>query len=96
MPGLTSFRHGQRDGRNKGGRHAAEALPGAQLKIVEGMVHDLPHVEAWARIAHAKNSMRSTSFGNRWCMIVRTHYRLGSVIARLSKEAPADLGADLI
>jgi hypothetical protein len=76
MPGLTSFRHGQRDGRNKGGRHAAEALPGAQLKIVEGMVHDLPHVEAWARIAHAKNSMRSTSFGNRHFPTHLLHDRL--------------------
>ena len=79
--GLISFRHGQRDGRNKGGRHAAEALPGAQLKIVEGMVHDLPHVEAWARIAHAKNSMRSTSFGKRYLRISLLLDGLGSVIA---------------
>jgi hypothetical protein len=84
MPGLTSFRHGQRDGRNKGGRHAAEALPGAQLKIVEGMVHDLPHVEAWARIAHAKNSMRSTSFGNRYMPTACQKDRLGAVINRFA------------
>jgi pimeloyl-ACP methyl ester carboxylesterase len=35
----------------EGGRDAAEAVPGAQLKIMEGMGHDLPHGEAWAQIA---------------------------------------------
>ena len=35
----------------EGGKDAAEAVPGAQLKIIEGMGHDLPHGEAWAQIA---------------------------------------------
>jgi pimeloyl-ACP methyl ester carboxylesterase len=33
------------------GRETAEAVPGAELKIIEGMGHDLPHGEAWAQIA---------------------------------------------
>ncbi|MBN2032195.1 MAG: alpha/beta hydrolase [Deltaproteobacteria bacterium] len=33
------------------GKDAAEAVPGAELKIIEGMGHDLPHGEAWAQIA---------------------------------------------
>jgi pimeloyl-ACP methyl ester carboxylesterase len=33
------------------GRDAAKAVPGAELKIIEGMGHDLPHGEAWDRIA---------------------------------------------
>jgi pimeloyl-ACP methyl ester carboxylesterase len=34
------------------GRDTAEAVPGAELKIMEGMGHDLPHGEAWAQIAN--------------------------------------------
>jgi pimeloyl-ACP methyl ester carboxylesterase len=33
------------------GRDMAKAVPGAELKIMEGMGHDLPHGEAWAQIA---------------------------------------------
>jgi pimeloyl-ACP methyl ester carboxylesterase len=33
------------------GKDAAEAVPGAELKIIEGMGHDLPHGEAWTLIA---------------------------------------------
>jgi pimeloyl-ACP methyl ester carboxylesterase len=33
------------------GKDAAEAVPGAELKIMEGMGHDLPHGEAWTLIA---------------------------------------------
>lgn len=33
------------------GKDTAEAVPGAELKIMEGMGHDLPHGEAWAQIA---------------------------------------------
>lgn len=33
------------------GKDAAEAVPGAELKIMEGMGHDLPHGEAWIQIA---------------------------------------------
>jgi pimeloyl-ACP methyl ester carboxylesterase len=33
------------------GRDTAEAVPGAELKIIEGMGHDLPHGEAWVQIA---------------------------------------------
>jgi len=35
----------------EGGKDTAEAVPGAELKIIEGMGHDLPHGEAWAQIA---------------------------------------------
>jgi pimeloyl-ACP methyl ester carboxylesterase len=33
------------------GRDAAKAVPRAELKIMQGMGHDLPHGEAWAQIA---------------------------------------------
>jgi pimeloyl-ACP methyl ester carboxylesterase len=33
------------------GKDTAEAMPGAELKIIKGMGHDLPHGEAWAQIA---------------------------------------------
>ena len=33
------------------GKDTAESVPGAVLKIMEGMGHDLPHGEAWAQIA---------------------------------------------
>jgi pimeloyl-ACP methyl ester carboxylesterase len=33
------------------GKDTAEAVPGAELIIMEGMGHDLPHGEAWAQIA---------------------------------------------
>jgi pimeloyl-ACP methyl ester carboxylesterase len=33
------------------GRDTAKAVPGAELKIIEGMGHDLPHGEAWVHIA---------------------------------------------
>jgi pimeloyl-ACP methyl ester carboxylesterase len=33
------------------GRDTAKAVPGAELKIMQGMGHDLPHGEAWAQIA---------------------------------------------
>jgi pimeloyl-ACP methyl ester carboxylesterase len=35
------------------GRDTAEAIPGAQLMLIEGMGHDLPHGGAWARIVEA-------------------------------------------
>jgi len=35
----------------EGGKDAADAVPGAKLKIIEGMGHDLPHGEVWAQIA---------------------------------------------
>jgi pimeloyl-ACP methyl ester carboxylesterase len=35
----------------EGGKDTAGALPGAELKIIEGMGHDLPHGEVWAQIA---------------------------------------------
>lgn len=34
------------------GKEAAEAVPGAELKIIEGMGHDLPHGAAWTKIAN--------------------------------------------
>jgi len=33
------------------GKDTAEAVPGAELKIIEGMGHDLPHGDVWAQIA---------------------------------------------
>jgi pimeloyl-ACP methyl ester carboxylesterase len=33
------------------GKDTAEAVPQAELRIMEGMGHDLPHGEAWAQIA---------------------------------------------
>lgn len=35
------------------GKDTAEAIPGAELMIIEGMGHDLPHGEAWELIARA-------------------------------------------
>lgn len=35
------------------GRDTAEAIPGAQLMLIEGMGHDLPHGGAWPRIVVA-------------------------------------------
>ncbi|HMK65390.1 MAG TPA: alpha/beta hydrolase [Thermodesulfobacteriota bacterium] len=36
-----------------GGIDSAEAIPGAELMIIEGMGHDLPHGSAWPRIIEA-------------------------------------------
>ncbi len=36
-----------------GGIDSAEAIPGAELMIIEGMGHDLPHGGAWPRIVEA-------------------------------------------
>ena len=35
------------------GKDTAEAVPGAKLKIIEGMGHDLPHSGAWPQIIDA-------------------------------------------
>jgi pimeloyl-ACP methyl ester carboxylesterase len=35
------------------GRDTAEAIPGAQVMLIEGMGHDLPHGGAWPRIVEA-------------------------------------------
>jgi pimeloyl-ACP methyl ester carboxylesterase len=35
------------------GRDTANAIPGAQLMLIEGMGHDLPHGGAWPKIAEA-------------------------------------------
>ena len=37
----------------EGGKDTAEAIPGAQLILIEGMGHDLPHGGAWPRIGEA-------------------------------------------
>jgi pimeloyl-ACP methyl ester carboxylesterase len=37
----------------EGGRDTAEAVPGAELMIIDGMGHDLPHGGAWPRILDA-------------------------------------------
>jgi len=39
--------------RVEGGKDTASAIPGAQLMLIEGMGHDLPHGGAWPRIAEA-------------------------------------------
>lgn len=36
-----------------GGRDSAEAIPGAELMIIEGMGHDMPHGSAWPLILEA-------------------------------------------
>jgi len=36
-----------------GGRDSAEAIPGAELMIIEGMGHDMPHGSAWPLIVEA-------------------------------------------
>jgi pimeloyl-ACP methyl ester carboxylesterase len=36
-----------------GGRDSAEAIPGAELMIIPGMGHDMPHGSAWPRIVEA-------------------------------------------
>jgi len=36
-----------------GGRDSAEAIPGAELMIIEGMGHDMPHGSAWPIIVEA-------------------------------------------
>ncbi len=36
-----------------GGRDSAEAIPGAELMIIDGMGHDMPHGSAWPRIVEA-------------------------------------------
>ncbi len=37
----------------EGGKDTARAIPGAQLILIEGMGHDLPHGGAWPRIVEA-------------------------------------------
>ena len=47
--------HGTEDPlvRVEGGKDTADAIPGAQLMLIEGMGHDLPHGGAWPRIVEA-------------------------------------------
>jgi pimeloyl-ACP methyl ester carboxylesterase len=47
----------------EGGKDTANAIPGAELMLIEGMGHDLPHGGAWPRIveaitAHTLNASR--------------------------------------
>ncbi len=37
----------------EGGKDTAQAIPGAELILIEGMGHDLPHGGAWPRIVEA-------------------------------------------
>lgn len=37
----------------EGGKDTAKAIPGAQLMLIEGMGHDLPHGGAWPQIVEA-------------------------------------------
>jgi pimeloyl-ACP methyl ester carboxylesterase len=37
----------------EGGKETAKAIPGAQLMLIDGMGHDLPHGGAWPRIVDA-------------------------------------------
>jgi len=37
----------------EGGKDTAEAIPGAQLMLIEGMGHDLPHGGGWPQIVEA-------------------------------------------
>jgi pimeloyl-ACP methyl ester carboxylesterase len=42
-----------------GGKRTAQAIPGAQLMLIEGMGHDLPHGGAWPQIAEAVTALTS-------------------------------------
>ena len=48
----------------EGGKDTAKAIPGAQLMLIEGMGHDLPHGGAWPRIveAIAAHTLKATSY----------------------------------
>ncbi len=37
----------------EGGKDTAKAIPGAQLMLIEGMGHDLPHGGPWPQIVEA-------------------------------------------
>jgi pimeloyl-ACP methyl ester carboxylesterase len=37
----------------EGGKDTANAIPGAELMLIEGMGHDIPHGGAWPRIVEA-------------------------------------------
>jgi pimeloyl-ACP methyl ester carboxylesterase len=37
----------------EGGKDTAKAIPGAQLMLIEGIGHDLPHGGAWPQIIEA-------------------------------------------
>jgi pimeloyl-ACP methyl ester carboxylesterase len=37
----------------EGGKDTARSIPGAELMLIEGMGHDLPHAGAWPRIVEA-------------------------------------------
>lgn len=37
----------------EGGKDTAEAVPGAEILIIDGMGHDLPHGGAWPQIVEA-------------------------------------------
>ena len=47
-----------------GGKDTAKAIPGAQLMLIDGMGHDLPHGGAWPRIveAIASHTMKATPY----------------------------------
>lgn len=49
----------------EGGKDTAKAIPGAQLMLIEGMGHDLPHSGAWPRIveAIAAHTLKATPLG---------------------------------
>ena len=48
----------------EGGKDTAKAIPGAQLMLIEGMGHDLPHGGAWPRIveAIAAHTLKATPY----------------------------------
>lgn len=50
----------------EGGKDTAKAIPGAQLMLIEGMGHDLPHGGAWPRIveAIAAHTLKATPHGS--------------------------------
>jgi pimeloyl-ACP methyl ester carboxylesterase len=37
----------------EGGKATAKAIPGAQLMLIEGLGHDMPHGGAWPQIVEA-------------------------------------------
>jgi pimeloyl-ACP methyl ester carboxylesterase len=50
-----------------GGRDSAEAIPGAELLVIEGMGHDMPHGSAWPTIVEAVVAHVRKAEGIRTC-----------------------------
>jgi len=58
----------------EGGKDTARAIPGAQLMLIEGMGHDLPHDGAWPKSSRPsqhtqeKRQFSEVSDGSAFCL----------------------------